>query len=180
MPEPAKDTPRTFTESEAYALVADNVKRETADLTKQVETLTAEKAAAEKEREELQKQVDVTEAAKTKAEQDLADYKAEQEKARETAARRGERTDKVREVAKHLKDEFYTDARMDRWAAMDDEAFDAYVAELAEVSAHTEGETKTDSKPPRETAMAGTSVSAPAKAAGLAGFWGIDTQKGGN
>lgn len=148
---------RTFTEKEAYALVADNVQRETAAAAAQVEALTSEKAA-------LQTQVDTLEAAKEaekaradKAESDLAEFKAgvETEKAQE--GRKAERVAKVREVAKHLKDEFFTPERAQRWAAMEDDAFATYIAELTDISAGVPTE-KAGEQPPRETAMAGSTV----------------------
>lgn len=150
---------RTFTEKEAYALVADNVQRETADAKAQVATLSSEKAA-------LQTQVDTLEAAKEaeKARADAAikeleDTKANIETEKAQAARKDERVSKVREAAKHLKDEFFTAERAQRWSAMDDDAFTAYVAELTDISVGVPAE-KADEKaqPPRETAMAGQTV----------------------
>jgi septal ring factor EnvC (AmiA/AmiB activator) len=180
MAEPAQAVPRetaerTFTEGEAYALVADNVQRETASLTASVDQLTSEKAALETEKATLQNQLDVAVAAREKAEQDLADFKESVENEKAVAARTDQRVAKVREVAKHLKDEFYTPERAQRWAAMDDDAFDAYVKELAELSAGVT--TTTSGEPPRETAMAGSRVTSPTKG-GLAAFWNLP--KGGN
>lgn len=169
---------RTFTEGEAYALVADNVSRETAKLTASVDQLTSEKAALETEKSELQKQLDLAVAARETAEQALADFKASIENEKAMESRKEARTAKVREVAKHLKDEFYTAERAARWAAMEDGAFEAYVAELAELSAGVKPETTETGKPPRETAMAGSPVTAPAKGGGLAAFWNLP--KGGN
>lgn len=175
MAEPAT-TDRTFTEGEAYALVADNVQRETATLTASVEKLTSEKAALETEKDELRSQLDIAVAARETAEQALADYKATVENQKAMDARRDERVTKVREVAKHLKDEFYTAERAQRWAAMEDEAFDAYIAELADLSVGVAP--ATTGSAPRETAMAGAQVGAPGKSGGLASFFNIP--KGGN
>lgn len=148
---------RTFTEKEAYALVADNVQRETAAAAATIETLTSEKAA-------LQTQVDTLEAAKEaekaradKADADLASFKESVETEKAQAARKDERVAKVREVAKHLKDEFFTPERAQRWAAMDDEAFGAYVKELEDISTGVPAE-KANEGAPRETAMTGASV----------------------
>lgn len=155
--------PRMLTEAEAYAVAAAEVKRETAAAQAKVTTLETEKA-------ELQTKLDVAEVAtatektaREKAEKDLADFKTEIENANTIAARSGDRTAKVREVAKHLADEFFTAERAARWAAMDDEAFEAYVAELAEVAPKGtgagDGSGKDDkNKPPRETAASGSSV----------------------
>jgi hypothetical protein len=147
---------RTFTEGETYALVADNVKRETAaiqaekaDLETIVTTLEAEKAA-------LQNEVDVAVAAREKAEKDLEDYKAGQVRDAEIAALKEARVAKVRDVAKHLKDDFFTDERAGRWAAMDQSGFDVYVSELAAVS---EGVKPVEGTPKAETAGLGSPMS---------------------
>lgn len=156
MADDAKPAPRTLTEDEAYAISAANVKRETAELTGKVETLNKEKAELQKQLDVSQAAVETEKAAREKAEKDLTDYKAEVE--RETAAkgRRGEREKKVREVAKHLPDTFFTDERLDRWAAQDDEAFGGYLKELAELAP-----TGTTGGAPRETAMHGQPPAAP-------------------
>lgn len=153
----APAAPRMLTEGEAYAVAASEVQRETAALTSEVETLKSEKA-------ELEKKLDLETSAKTaaeqareKAEKDLADYKAEQELKAEQASRSESRVAKVREVASHLKDDFFTPERAARWAAMEDPEFDAYVAELAEVSPKGEAP-KADGELPRETAAAGRQV----------------------
>lgn len=154
--EPVKPTPRTLTEDEAYAIVADRVKRETADLTAANTTLTTENA-------ELRSKLDLAEAGQATekvgretAEKALVDFKAEAETAAVVAARRGEREKKVREVAAHLKDDFYTDERRTRWAAMDDATFDAWCQDMAGSTALNPG------SPPRDTAMKGAPVDPPA------------------
>lgn len=159
-PAPAP-APRMLTEGEAYAVAASEVSRETAALSTEVETLKAEKA-------ELSTKLDVAEAAKAtetaareKAEQDLADYKAEQVRNAEIAERSDTRTAKVREVAKHLKDDFFTPERAARWAAMEDTEFEAYVAELAEVAPKGDSDGTDGNQPPRETAAAGRTVETP-------------------
>jgi hypothetical protein len=160
---------RTFTEGETYALVADHVQRETAglqaekaEMETQIEGLKAEKA-------ELQTQLDVAVAGKEKAEKDFEDFKAEQARAAEIAALRTERTAKVREAAAHLKDDFFTDERAERWAAMETAEFETYVAELAAVS---EGVKATDETPKAETAAAQTSMSgAPVETKTSKGFF---------
>ncbi len=169
---------RTFTEGEAYALVADNVQRETAALTSTLEGRDREVA-------DLQAKLDVAEAAtsaattaRETAEKALADYKADQEAEREQASRRESRVAKVREVAGHLKDEFFTDERAVRWAAMDDGAFESYCAELAELAPST---TETTGTAPRETAMAGSAVAGvagkPKGLGALAGFFPTSASK---
>jgi chromosome segregation ATPase len=156
---------RTFTEQEAYALVADNVSRETAAAAAQVETLTSEKAALAQKLELAEAGLATEKTARETAEQALADFKAQVETEKAQAARKGDRVAKVRETAKHLKDEFFTDDRAARWSAMDDDAFEGYIKELAELSAGVapaEGTT-----PPRETAMQGQSVAGAPKGGSL-------------
>lgn len=158
-----KEAPRALTEGEAYAIAAAEVKRETAERDQKISELEAEKAQLTAAAEaELQKAKDLHEAALTAerqradaAEQALTDYKAEVENARVAAARTEQRVSKVREVAKHLNDEWFTPERAARWASMDDDSFDVYVRELAEVSV---GSGTATGEPPRETAMAGVAV----------------------
>jgi uncharacterized protein YhaN len=172
---------RTFTEGEAYALVADNVQRETAALTGKVDGLTREVADLKGKLDVADAAVATEKAARETAEQALVDYKQSIETEKAQEARKAERTAKVREVASHLKDEFFTPERATRWAAMDDDAFASYVAELAEL-APTPAKATTTTEPPRETAMAGSAVQGDAgKPKGLAGLSGFyPTAKGGN
>lgn len=122
---------RVFTEGEAYALVQDNVARETAAANEKIGTL--EKAQAD-----LQTKVDVLETEKAQetqradqAVQELAEFKKdiEEKEAREKA--RAERVAKLTEANPLLE---ITDERSDRIAAMSDEAFDAYLADMREVA----------------------------------------------
>jgi chromosome segregation ATPase len=124
-------TGRTFTEGEAYALVADATARETAEANAKIESLEAAQA-------DLQTKVDVLETEKAQAvqraeaaEQALADYKAEidAEKARE--ATREERTKALSTANPHLE---ITQERSDRIVAMSDDAFTAYLADMSEVA----------------------------------------------
>ena len=149
MPDDVKP-PRTLTEDEAYAIVADRVTRETAALTGQVDVLTRENAALQSKLDLSEAAVATATAARETAEKATADLTAATELAREIAARRDERGKKVREAATALKDDFYTDARLDRWAAMDEAAFTTYVAELAELAP-----APVTTGAPRETAMRG-------------------------
>lgn len=147
---------RTFTEGETYALVADNVARETSSLKAEKAELETTVKALETEKADLQTQLDVAVAAREKAEQDLVDYKADLEAKAEIAERREARVAKVREAAAHLKDDFFTDERAERWASMETAEFDAYVAELAAVS---EGVKAPEKAPTAETAAAQSSMS---------------------
>jgi hypothetical protein len=169
MPEPVETPPvRTFTENEAYALVADNVQRETAAAKATIETLTSEKAA-------LETKLELADAAlateKARADGAIEWHNAVLEaQTREAAqlARKDERVAKVKEVAPHLKDEFFTTERAERWARQDDEAFEAYVKELAELSTGVTPPAG-DGGPPRETAMQGTTVAGAATGPSLLG-----------
>lgn len=167
MADDPKDTPRTFTEREAYALVADNVQRETAALSTQVETLSSEKAALETRVEVAEAALATEKAAKEKAEQDLVDFKAQLETEKAQEGRKADRVAKVRETAKHLTDEFFTPERASRWAAMEDAAFEEYISELAAVSTGTAP--AGDGEAPRETAMAGKQVAGTPKGGSLLG-----------
>lgn len=156
MPEPEKAPVRTFTEQEAYALVADNVQRETAEHKATIETLTSEKAALE-QKLELAEAALATEKARADGAiewHEAVVTAAETEKAQ--LARKDERVAKVKEVAPHLKEDFFTAERAARWCTLDQEAFEAYTKELAELA--TGVPAKTTESPPRETAMTGTAV----------------------
>ena len=120
---------RTFTEGEAYALVADAVQRETAAAATRIselestlksanDVLVAEKAAETKRADQ--------------AAQALIDFKdgIEQETAR--VALRTERVATVADVTDLLE---MTDERADRITAMDEAAFASYVSDLREIAA---------------------------------------------
>lgn len=122
---------RSFTEGEAYALVDDNVKRETAKLTEKVEALEAAKSALETEKDVLETEKAQAIQRAEAAEQALTDYRneAEAEKARE--AKRAERKAQLAEANPHLE---ITEAREERIVAMDDEQFAAYLEDMREVA----------------------------------------------
>lgn len=151
-------TDRTFSEIELTALIADNVRRETAERDSTIATLTTEKMAAETASAALQDKVDIAETARALAEKELADYKASVEDAKEIAARKETRVAAVREAAKHLTDEFFTAERAEAWARKTDEDFATYVAELAEVS---KGATPVKTGREIATALGGTSAERP-------------------
>lgn len=123
---------RTFTEGEAYALVADAVERETAsakatatEAQNQVTTLSNEKDA-------LELRVTAAEEAKAASDKELVDFKASIETQKAQEAKRSERVAKLAEVAPQLKIE---GERADRIVAMEDDAFTDYVSSLREVAA---------------------------------------------
>jgi hypothetical protein len=148
------EAPRRMTEHEAYAIAADRVVRETADLTSKVGKLESDVADLKAKLDVSEAAVEKEKAAREKAEKDLNDFKTETETQRQVASRRGEREKKVREVAKHMKDDWFNEDRIGRWAAMDDAQFGEYVAEIAALG----GTTAPASAAPRETAMVGAPV----------------------
>jgi small-conductance mechanosensitive channel len=151
------DGAKTYSESEHLAILADRVAQETA-------SLSTERAALQGERDELANKLDVIESAKTAAETratevaaEFEKFKSEVEQEREAAARKDERITKIRESAKHLKDEFFTDEnRIKRIVAMDDAGFEGYLLDLT-ASALPAGSTST-ADVPRQTAMVGSPV----------------------
>lgn len=110
------------------------------DLTQRVDTLEAEKLAAQADRDRIQAEFD--------------QFKADATAKEQAAARRDARVAEMREAAKGLKDDYFTAERADRWAQLDDEAFSAHKAELAAIAGALTP-AGDDTKPPRETAMAG-------------------------
>lgn len=128
----AEATGRTFTEGEAYALVADNVARETAAANERVTTLEAANTG-------LQNRIDVVETEKAAevaraelAEKAFTDFKTNLEAETAREAKRTDRTAKVAEAAPGLE---MTDERATRIVAMDDEIFESYLTDLREVAA---------------------------------------------
>lgn len=148
---------KTYSESEHLAILADRVAQESA-------SLTTERDALKAERDELATKLDVAESAKsaaearvTETEKAFDDFKNGVEAEREAAARKDQRVAKIREAAKHLKDEFFEDeARVTRIVAMDESAFEGYLLDLS-ASAVPAGSSSTTAVP-RESAMVGQPV----------------------
>ena len=135
---------RTFTEGEAYALVADNVARETAEAKERNTTLTAENTG-------LQNRIDVldTEKAAETVRADLAEkafteFKTNLEAETAREAKRTERTAQVAEAAPGLE---MTDERATRIVAMEDEIFASYLTDLREVAAKAKVKLDKNGKP---------------------------------
>lgn len=121
---------RTFTEDEHVAVLTAAVQRETAEV-------AAARDSALSECESLRSRIDVLEAEKaslvsekTAVEKELADFRSEIEQARLIAERQQSRVDVVRSRAGHLPESFFTAERAARWAALDDDTFEAAVADL--------------------------------------------------
>lgn len=180
MAEPAD---KKYSEDEHLAIVADRVTRETS-------TLSSEKAALETAKSELESKLDVEIASKEAekvradgAEKALADYKAEVEGEREAAARKDTRVAAVKEAAPHLDEEFFKDEdRVTRIVAMEDEAFEAYVADMKAVIPAGTPAAKETKEVPRESAMQADKKDDTKVSAGAAvlfhGRFAPDTAKG--
>lgn len=139
---------RTFSQTEHIALLTDAVTRETAalttakeDLENQVSALQDEKASANSD---LQAQIDVLEAEKANAEKAAADTKVEFETFKSelaemaaVAGRRTERVSRIKAANSALSEDYFTDARADRWAQMAEETFEALVADITEAASAT-------------------------------------------
>lgn len=136
---------RTFTEGEAYALVEDGVKRETAALTETVGKLEAQVVTLGNEKDALELRATAAEEKAANAEKALDDYKAEVEAQKAAEAKRTERLEKVAEVAPSLvTDDDKGQERADRIVAMADDAFDEYVDGLRQIAAAAGDKTDDD------------------------------------
>lgn len=127
---------RTFTEGEAYALVADAVERETASAKAEADGLRDQVTTLGNEKDVLEQRVKAAEDAKAEAEQALEDFKTGVETEKAMEAKRSERLAKVAEIAPDLVegDDAKVIERCDRIVAMADELFDSYVADLEAVA----------------------------------------------
>jgi hypothetical protein len=146
------DAERTFTEIELNALVDAAVTRETAAASQRCTDLESEMAGLRTQLDVAEVAVTTETAARETAELALSTFQTEVTGREAAAARRGERETKVREAAAHLTDAYFTAEKLDRWAAMGDEEFGSYVAEVAELS---KGVKVGPAGLPRETAMSG-------------------------
>ncbi len=152
-----------YSEAQHFSLLKSAVEQETAalateksELQAQVETLESEKAALATELSEAKSKIDVLESDKATAEAaaetaktELADFKAFLEKKKQVEDKKSSRKDRVKAANENLGDSYFSDERITRWAEMDDEAFDALVAEMTEFAAAAkpaEGEAKSDEK----------------------------------
>lgn len=139
---------KVFTEAQHFALLTSAVERETAQLTEtkseldeQVATLQSEKAALETSATELQNKLDVLESEKAAetaradaAVKEFEDFKSELAELTAVETRKAERLESVKAADATLGDDFFTDARVQRWAEMADEHFDSLVADLREAA----------------------------------------------
>jgi len=168
---------RTFTQTEHFALLTDAVQRETAalaevkeDLEGQITSLQSEKAELTSSVTDLQARIDVLDAEKAAAEQardaataEFEAFKAELAEKAAVEARKADRVARVKAANAALSEEYFTEARADRWAQMADETFEALVADITEAAAAAPAKAETaGAEAPRETAAftGGTTPSA--------------------
>lgn len=137
-----------YSEAQHFALLESALERETASITVEkselearVGALESEKAAAATELSEAMAKIDVLEADKVNAEAgaeavrtELADFKAEIERAARISELKTDRKARVQAANANLDDTFYSEERITRWAEMSDEAFDVLVADLTEMA----------------------------------------------
>lgn len=113
---------------EAAAAEREKVAADLTEAHNKVDTLEAEKAAAVKAKEE--------------AEKDAADAKAEAERKEKVAQQKGKRVKAMKELAgDSLGEDYFTEERVDRWAEMADDAFDALLDDFADSQLATVGTT---------------------------------------
>lgn len=153
---------KTFSEEEHLAILGDRVANETAELTAKVATLEAENATLMTQNDTLEAAKRAAEQAKADVEQEFADFKVETERAAEIAKVRDERAAQVKGL---VGDDFVTEERADRYAAMPESEFAAFVADLQDAKpAKTEGEPSAPST--REAAMSGSPAQSSAGTSG--------------
>ncbi len=124
------DTEKSYSETEHFALLADAVRRETAEQASTREGLEAERSALQVKVTTLESELAAAVAGREEAETALADFKAELAEREAAAARESERVDAVRGVAPHLPDDYFTAERASTWGAMSDEVFTALISGL--------------------------------------------------
>lgn len=161
---------KTFSEAEVQALVQAEVAKtealqEELDKIKNSEEAAAIEAriaeateAAKAEVAEMQAKLDeavlMAEAATREKDEVLTWLEDEDKKAKEAAelaARKDERTQKIAEVASFPED--YVAENVDRWAALDDEAFEALLQDYKTVAEKASSKKPEDKQIPTQTAM---------------------------
>ena len=133
---------RTFTEGEAYALVADAVERETAAANTRIAELEAQVTTLGNEKDATEVRATAAEEKAEQSDQALTDYKAEVDNERQQAAALTERVAKLAEVAPKLVENIDEEAGAERRArilAMDDASFDEYLGDLRQLAGATAG-----------------------------------------
>lgn len=121
------DSDRVFSEEEHQALLRQQVEQavadavsdrdsKIADLEQRNDVLEAEKAQLQQDKDTLQGEFDA--------------YKEQVEQEKAVEQRKAERVGRVQAAAIHLPDDYFSDARKQRWAEMADEDFEAFVQDL--------------------------------------------------
>lgn len=140
---------RSFTEAQHFALLTDAVARETASLSTAKEELESKTTALESEKaalaatnSELQSRIDVVDAEKAAAEQardavqtEFDAHKAAETEKAEAEARKSDRLTRVKAANSALGEDYFTEARTQRWAEMAEDTFEALVADITEAAA---------------------------------------------
>lgn len=135
-----------YTEDQHFALLTSAVERETASITAarteleaQVASLTEDKAGVDAQLAEANGRLDVLEAEKVNAEaaaaaavKALDDFKAELAEKAQVETRKADRIAAVKAANSNLPDDYFSEARVQRWAEMADEQFTALVADMTE------------------------------------------------
>lgn len=150
---------KTYTQAEHDAIVVAAVDRETASLQDRVAELEAKNDEQASRLEVVEAEKAAAETKATKAETDLAEFRSEVDAEKAAKERRDSRESAMREVAKSLGEDWFTDDRKDRWARMSDEDFDSQKAEIAEIASKVESGSGSAPAPkplPHESAMDGT------------------------
>jgi len=152
--------PRTLTEDEAYAIVADRVAKETADLNAKVTTLTAENTDLRNKLDTSEAALVAEKAARETAEKAFETYKTEEAAKREVAKLATDRVAAIKTANPALESdaEFFTPERAARWGAMSQPDFDDLLAQFGRMA----GPAPADGGKPRETAMHGAPPKDPA------------------
>lgn len=180
---------KTYTQEE-YDAVVEQVEAVSARLA-EIEASAEQEAVearfaevAEKHAEELaelQSKLDaaVLEAEAVKAEMSELKETLEKEaaawvEAAEIAERREDRLARVKEVASFPED--YLEANVDRWAAMDEDTFEASLADYASVSKAAASESEKDDEVPAETALETERETASAEASAVRGVLAFRAQ----
>lgn len=148
--------PRTLSDDELNAILADRVTRETAAQQVRITELEAEKADLVRQVETANAATATEKARADKAEGDLAEFKNKVEAEKEIAARQDARLAEAKEIAKHLPEAYWTAERAQRFAGMSDDAWAAYLGDLREQAAALPAGTPAPTGQTRETAMTGT------------------------
>lgn len=143
---------RTFTEGEAYALVADAVERETAAARTEASEAKEQVTLLGNEKDALELRAKAAEDAAEAAKKELEDFKESVETQKAQEAKREERTKALADVAPQLKVE---GERAERIVAMADADFIDYVESLREVAAQNAHGFKAEGDDSKECGVCG-------------------------